>query len=86
MHRHAVGADGYSDVATNLENDRGNAMTYLATITYKLTEKLFFIPMKVYREGRLLITAESDEEATKKMEEEAKKDDRIYTWYITKSL
>lgn len=61
-------------------------MTYLANVIYRVTERIFGIPFKVYRQGEILIEANSDAEAIDKMKKEAKENPIIYTWQISKPL
>jgi len=57
-------------------------MTYLAHITFRIPEKLLFIPLHVYRDGTLLVEADSTKEANDKV----KKVKNYYYHYLTKPL
>lgn len=58
-------------------------MIYLVEVTYKITERILFIPFKVYRRGSIIINANSDKQASEKMGEYASEIGNVYTWFIT---
>ena len=61
-------------------------MTYLARIMYRSPETLFWIRFNVYREGYLLIEADSDKQALDKMKEAQTKNSTIVSWSIIKGI
>jgi len=61
-------------------------MTYLAKIMYRVPETLFWIKFHVYREGHLLIEANSDFEAREKMRQLKNEDSTIAFYQIDKPI
>lgn len=61
-------------------------MTYLAHVTYKVPIKILWISFSVYRQGTVLIDADSDMDAVKKMESYEKETKDVCFYSITRSL
>jgi len=61
-------------------------MTYLANICYKVPIKILWIRFHVFREGKILITADSDNQAIEKMKEYERLNSDVEHYTISRSL